>query len=247
QGDELHRHVLGARHLQDRRRLPAVVHDVGVGEVVHHQNVVLPGQRHHPLEEVQLHALGGGVGGEAEDDHLRLGNGLANGPLQLGEEIHAGNQRHRAHLGAGDDRAIDVDRVAGIGHQHGVALVQGGQHQVRQAFLGTDGDDGFALGVDLHVVTLLVPARNGAAQARNAARGGVTVGVLALGDGAELLDDMRRGGAVGIAHAEVDDVLATAAGGHLQLGGDIEDVGGQTIDARKAALAVFGHDYLEVT
>ncbi|MNN26593.1 hypothetical protein D3C81_1401010 [compost metagenome] len=60
------------------------------------------------------------------------------------------------------------------------------------------------------------------------------MGVLALGDGAQLVDDMLRGRAVGVAHAEVDDVLATAAGSHLQLGGDVENVGGQAIDARKA-------------
>ena len=37
-------------------------------------------------------------------------------------------------------------------------------------------------------------------------------------------------GAVGVAHAEVDDVLAAAAGGHLELGGDVEDVGRQALD-----------------
>jgi hypothetical protein len=36
---------------------------------------------------------------------------------------------------------------------------------------------------------------------------------------------------VGVAHAHVDDVLAAAARGHLELGGDVEDVGGQALDA----------------
>jgi hypothetical protein len=64
--------------------------------------------------------------------------------LKLGEEIDARRQRHRADVGAGDHRAVDVDRVARVGHQHRVAAIQRGQHQVRQAFLGADGDDGFA-------------------------------------------------------------------------------------------------------
>ncbi|MFG9941255.1 hypothetical protein ACG3RN_05795 [Pseudomonas aeruginosa] len=46
---------------------------------------------------------------------------------------------------------------------------------------------------------------------------------------------MRRGRPVGIAHAQVDDVLATATSGHLQFGGDIENVGGKAVDARETA------------
>lgn len=113
-------------------------------------------------------------------------------------------------------------------------MVEGRQHQVREAFLGADGDDGFAFRVDLHVVAVTVPVRDGPAQARDATRGGVAMGVFALGDGAELLDDMRRGRPVGIAHAQVDDVLATATSGHLQFGGDIENVG-KAVDARETA------------
>lgn len=125
---------------------------------MHHQYVVLFGQRNHPFEEIQLHTLRGGVGREAQDHHLRLGDRAANRPFQLGEEVHAGHQRHRTHLGTGNHGTVDMNRVARVGHQYGVALVQGGQHQVRQAFLGTDGDDGFRLGVDVHVVAVFVPA-----------------------------------------------------------------------------------------
>ena len=139
-----------------------------------------------------------------------------------------------------------MNRVAGVGHQHGVAVVQGGQHQVRQAFLGADGDNGFAVRVDIDGVAVFVPVRDGAAQARDAARGGVAVGVIALGDLHQFLDDMRRRGAVGVAHAEVDNVFATAARRHFQLGGDVEDVGGETINARKTARrTVFGHVNLD--
>ncbi len=62
------------------------------------------------------------------------------------------------------------------------------------------------------------------------------MGVFALGDGAELLDDVRRRRPVGVAHAEVDDVLAAAASGHLQFGGDVENVRGKAFDARETAL-----------
>ena len=41
QGVQLHRHVLGAGHLQDRGRLEAVEGGVGVGEIVHQHDVAL--------------------------------------------------------------------------------------------------------------------------------------------------------------------------------------------------------------
>jgi hypothetical protein len=110
----------------------------------------------------------------------------------------------------GDHRAIDVDGVARVGHQHGVAAVQRGQHQVRQAFLGADGDDGFAVGVDVHGVAVAVPVADGAAQARDAFAGAVAVGVGALRHFGQLGHDVRRRGPVGVAHAHVDDVFAAA-------------------------------------
>ena len=214
---------------------------------MHHQYVVLLGQGDHPFEEVQFHALSGGVGREAEDHHLRLGDRAANRALQLSEEIHTGYQRHRTHLGAGNHGTVDVNRVAGVGHQHGVALVQGGQHQVRQAFLGTDGHDGFGFRVDVHCIAVFVPVGNRPAQARNALGRGVTVGVFTLGDGDHFFHDVRWSGAVRVTHAQVDDVFAAPTRSHLQLGSDIEHVRGESIDARKAARrTLFGHCCLEI-
>gem|GEM_PF-6943340 len=212
---------------------------------MHHQHAILLGQGHHALEEVQLHALRGGVGRETEDHHLRLGDRFADGPLEFVEEVHSRHQWHRTHLGSGDHRPVDMDRVAGVGHQHRVALVESSQHQVRQAFLRADGDDGFTFRVDLDLVAFLVPVGDGPTQARDATRGGVAVGIFTLGDLHQLFDDVRWGGAVGVAHAQVDDVLATAAGSHLEFGSDIEDVRGETIDARKAARRTWvGHGFL---
>jgi len=64
------------------------------------------------------------------------------------------------------------------------------------------------------------------------------VGVGPLGHFGELGDDVRWCGPVGVAHAHVDDVFAPAAGGEFELGRDVEDVGGEAINARKAALAL---------
>jgi predicted membrane GTPase involved in stress response len=47
----------------------------------------------------------------------------------------------------------------------------------------------------------------------------------------ELVDDVLGRGSVGVAHAEVDDVFAVTAGGHLHLAGDVEDVRREALDA----------------
>jgi hypothetical protein len=49
---------------------------------------------------------------------------------------------------------------------------------------------------------------------------------------------------VGIAHAEVDDVLAAAASLHLELGGDVEYVRGKALDAGELRLRRGGHGSL---
>ena len=63
----------------------------------------------------------------------------------------------------------------------------------------------------------------------------------------QLVDDVRRRRAVGVAHAEVDDVLAAPAGGHLELGGDVEDVRRQALDARELRLGDGGHGISRVS
>jgi hypothetical protein len=125
---------------------------------VNHKYVVLFGQCDDALEEVQFDALGGRVGRKAQDHHLWLGDRAANGFFQLGEEVHARHQRHGAHLRASNDCTVDVNRITGVRYQHGVALVEGGEHQVCQALFGADGDDGFAFRVDIDLVARFVPA-----------------------------------------------------------------------------------------
>src|SRR5690606_974361 len=134
-------------------------------------------------------------------------------------------------VGAGDDRPIDVDGIAGIGHQHGVAAVERGQHQVGQAFFRADGDNGFAVGIELDRVAALVPIANGLAQARNTLRYRIPVGGGPAGGLDQLVDDVLGRGAVGVAHRHVDDVLPAPPGGHLELAGNVEHVRGQTLDA----------------
>ncbi len=82
---------------------------------------------------------------------------------------------HAHHVRSGDDRAVDMDGIAGVGHQHRVARVEDGQAQVGDALLGADGDDGLCFRVEIDVVAGLVPVADGLAQARDAAGDRVAV------------------------------------------------------------------------
>ena len=203
---------------------------------MHHVDPMTARQPHHALEKFAIHALCRRIAGKAEDDHLRLRRRFADRALELGKKIDVACHPHRADVGPGNDRAIDMDRIARIGHQDRVAAIQRRQHQVGQAFLRSDGDDCLAVGVEVDAVARLVPPGDRATQPRYALRHRVPVGIGALHRLDQLVDDVTRRRAIRIAHAHVDDVLAAPARRHLQFGGDVEDIRRQARDARK-----FGH------
>ncbi len=97
-----------------------------------------------------------------------LGRGTMRGirSSKLREEVIAIDDGDADHVSSGDDGAVDMDGVAGVGHQHGVARVEDGEAEVGDAFLGADGDDGLGVGIEVDGVARLVPVADGLAQAR---------------------------------------------------------------------------------
>ena len=184
-------------------------------------------------KKLEIDALRRRVGRKPEHQHARLGRELADRALELGEEVHPRRHAHRADVGARDDRAVDVDRVRRIGHEHRVAALEAREHQVREPFLRADGDDRLRVRVELDCVAAAVPLADRLAQARDSFRHRIAVRVDALRGLDQLLDDVLRRRAVGIAHRQVDDVVAAAPRRHLQLVGDVEDVRRQPLDSRK--------------
>ena len=121
-----------------------------------------------------------------------------------------------------------MDRVGGVGHQHHVPGLHRGQDQVGQPLLGPDGGDGLGLRVDVHVEPALVPVGNGYPQLGDAPGGRIAVvGGLARGFD-ELVHDVLRGGQVGVAHPQIDDILPPAPGHHFQGVDRGKDIGRQT-------------------
>ena len=130
QGEELDRDVLRARHLHDRRRLVAVEDDVGIGEVVHDDRCrARAAERDDALEEVAgRRTARSDSPGKLRISIFGFGSHARGSLLELGEEVDAGSCIGTERMSrAGDDRAVDVDRIAGIGHQHRVAAVERGE------------------------------------------------------------------------------------------------------------------------
>ena len=168
QGEELDGDVFGAGDLEDAGRLVSVEAEVGVGEVVDEVESVLAGERDEAREEGQVDALRGGVRREVDDEGLGARGHARDEVFELGEKLVAVVDGDADDVGAGDDGAVDVDGVAGVGHEHGVARVENGEAEVGDALFGADGDDGLGVGVEIDVVARLVPVADGLAQARNA-------------------------------------------------------------------------------
>ena len=72
--------------------------------------------------------------------------------------------------------------------------------------------------------------------------------IRALSHRTEFLDDMRRRCPIRVPHAEVDNIFATPTRSHLQLSGNVKNVGRETINTRKATFrAGISHSILRFT
>ncbi len=103
--------------------------------------------------------------------------------------------------------------------------------EIGQSLLRAEGDDDLALGIELDVEAARVVGRLGLAQAGNAARSRVAVGARVGSCFGELGHDVRCSRQVGIAHAEIDHVLAGGATARLHRVHFREDVGRQALQS----------------
>lgn len=224
--EELDGDLFGLGNLKDAGSAVAVEDKVGVGEVVDDVNAEFAAECNDALEESEVDALGGGVGGEVENEDLRTGLHARKLVLKAGEKLvrRGVGDGNALDARACNDGAEDVDRIAGIGDRDGVGVVEHGEAEVGDALFGADGNNGLGLGVDVDVVASLVPVGDGTAKARDSAREGVAMGLGLLGRLDELIYDGFGGRTVGVTHTEIDDVFATLAGCCLQFAGDVEHI-----------------------
>ena len=186
---------------------------------------VLAGQLDQAGEKGKFDALGGRIRREVDDEGLGARGHARDEVFKLGKKFLGVHDGDADHVRPCDDGAVDVDGIAGVGHQHGVARVEDGEAEVGDALLGADGDDGLAVGIEIDVVTRLVPIRDGPAKTRQAARNRVAMRDGLLRRFNHLVDDVFGRGPVGVAHAEVDDVFSRGGGRKSSYSPrDVEDI-----------------------
>ncbi len=193
--------------------------------------LVLAAERHDLAVEIQRGDVGGRVGREVHDQRRGLRHRVAHRLVQRPQHRLVRAGRDRADRGAGDDEAELVDRVGRVRHQDRVARAGDGGGQVGQPLLAAQRRHHLRLRVQPHVEPAGVVAGQRAAQAGDALAGAVAVGARVLHRLHQLGHDMRRGGAVRVAHPEVDDVLAGRPGPRLGVVHRGEHVGRQAADA----------------
>ena len=167
---------------------------------------------------------------EARDDEARARPRAFEPLLQLREEVPVRAEGDRADVGAGQGHRDRVDGIGGLRHQAGIAGGDERPRDVADRFLRPHRDHHLGLRVQPDPVTVLVPFRDRPPEVRESTAGGVPVVPRITCRLGELVHDRLGGGEVGIAHAEVDHVLAGAARGRLQVVDDAEDVRGQPVD-----------------
>jgi hypothetical protein len=101
---------------------------------------------------------------------------------------------------------------------------------MRETFLRADGDDRLGVGIELDRVAAAVPLADRLSQPRDAARDRVAMRVDSLRRLDQLFDDVLRRRPVGVAHRQIDDVVAAATRRHLELVGDVENVRRQPLN-----------------
>ena len=198
---------------------------------MHHHGAVLRGQANDGAVELQVHALGGRVLRERDEDHLRLLGHRAVVILQPVQKRGGIGHGHQDGVAFGHEHAVLVNGIAGIRRGHVVAGPDHREQQVGQRVLGAHGGDRLDLRVELDAVLGLVPLDDLLAQARNALGHGVAVVAGIPGGFHQLFNHDRRRRTVGIAHAQIDHIELCRAQPGLHLVHHGEDVGRQLGDA----------------
>ena len=226
--------------LENAGRLMAVEADVGVGVVMHHDHLVLAAEIDHALHERKINSCARRIVRERNHEHARLRPADVPRGFQavhevVGEVLAFGRIRQKLHrdlaeVGAGEQRAIHVDRVARAGHDGGITAVEQHPHQVAEPFLGSDRVGDLQFGVELHTPLRLVVAGDRLAKLWETAAERVAVIPRVLCRFGQLVDRDLRGGNVGVAESEVDDVGSGSTCLDLESIDDGKDVRRQILD-----------------
>jgi hypothetical protein len=188
-------------------------------------------QRHHFDEEVALDDGGAGVVRVVEDDNLGPWIEVLRHRGDGGEEAVGLGAVETEDVARGQRDGVDVDGERRRRHDGRVAGAHQRQAHVAEDFLRAEPGEDLRLRVEADAVQPGVAQGHLTAQVRQAVGHGVPMALLVLGRLAELVDHRWIRGVGGVAHAEIDDVDASAALGIFQSVDLAEEVGRQALDA----------------
>ena len=183
------------------------------------------------LEEREVDTGRCGIVREARDDEARARPGSFVCVFHVLEEVLIRSERNRAYIRAGERHRERMDRVGRLGHETRIARRDERPGHVADRFLRAHRAHRFGFRVEHHVVPPVVPVDDRLTQLGDPAARRVAVVPRVLGRFRQLVDDVRRRREIGVAHTEVDDVLAGPARARLEIVDDVEDVRREAIDA----------------
>ena len=169
-----------------------------------------------------------GLGQADSHASIRLSKKAAPGAAVGGRP--RGVQADLADVGTGEQRGVDVDGVGRRRHQRGVPRPDQHPHQMGQTLLGPDGGHHLGVGVELDPELAQVEVGDGLAELGDAPAGRVAVVAGVVGGLGQLLHRHVRGGEVGVAESQVDDVAPVLPAGVPQLVDGGEHVRRQAVD-----------------
>ena len=231
EGVELDADVYGALRLEEAGRAVTVEGDFAVGAIVADGDAVSLREVDDALEELDARDCARGVVRVVEPEELRAVGDVPRDGFEVGEEAVVFSQRQRVGRAAGEHDPDLVDGIGGVGDEGCVAGVDEAEGDVGDALLRADEGHELLFGVEGDAKASLVPLGGRAAEVGEAFGFRVAVVGGVAGGLAEGVDDVGRGGQVGVADAEGDDVDALGLLGRDLLGDLGEEVGRELLDA----------------
>ncbi len=200
---------------------------------MHEHDPVGLGPAHRLLEEVEIRSRGRRVMRVAKKEHLGHLEHVAVDALEIRQVVMLRGCGDAVEDPARHNDPVEMDWIGGVGHQRDVVVIQEGEREMRDAFLGADERQDLAARVERHAKLPEVPLGDRLPELALdvAVRPGIAVVGRILDLPAQVLHHMLGRRQVRVAHSQVDDVDAALAGLSLEIIEDREQIQRQPLEA----------------